>query len=164
MPGQSQRSHGPGSDLKTRTNAPCRLGTWDGDRAPRLYWNLAWELFRPEVLVPDGRSCPFRGPSFQLMRNLALARAKGAPRSARPNRAAPVETGQPYWGMLVIHVASHKTAARHRAEFDQFRELLLDDVQRRVGLTSYEQINPLLRDHGLEELAHDVEARIASAP
>lgn len=81
--------HGPGSDLKTRTRAPCRLATWDGDRAPRLYWNLAWDLFRPDVLVPDGRVCPFRGPSFQLMRNLALARAMSAPRSvqSKPRRA-----------------------------------------------------------------------------
>jgi hypothetical protein len=86
-----------------------------------LYWNLAGGLFRPDVLVPDGRVCPFRGPSFQSMRNLALARAKSAPQSVRANRAAPTETVHSYWGMLVIHVASHKNAERHRAEFDQFR-------------------------------------------
>jgi len=97
------------------------------------------------------------------MRNLALARAKSAPRSVRANRAAPVETVHSYWGMLVIHVASHKNAERHRAEFDQFRELLLNDVKDRVGLTSYEQISPLLRDRGLGELVQDIEARIASA-
>jgi integrase len=65
-----------------------------------LYCNLAWDLCRPDVLVPDGRVCPFRGPSFQLMRNLALARAKSAPRSVRANRAAPAETVHSYWGML----------------------------------------------------------------
>ena len=155
--------HGPGSDLKTRTSAPCRLATWDGDRAPRLYWNIAWELFKPDVLVPDGRACPFAGPSFQLMRNLGLARAKSAPRSIRADRSAPVEVIHPYWGMLIVDVASHPNAARHRAEFDEFRSLLRDDVQQRVGLISYEQIDPILREHGLSKLAADVQARIAAA-
>ena len=81
----------------------------------------------------------------------------------RANRAAPAETVHSYWGMLVIHVAAHKSGERHRAEFDQFRELLLDDVKARVGLSSYEQICPLLRDHGLGELVQDIEARISSA-
>jgi hypothetical protein len=72
-----------GSDRKTLSNAPCRLQVWDGDRAPRLYWQIGWDIFRPEVLRPDGRPCPFAGPSFQLMRNLALACAAAAPRSSR---------------------------------------------------------------------------------
>jgi hypothetical protein len=82
------------------------------------------------------------------MRNLALALA---------------ETVHSYWGMLVIHAASRKSAERHRAEFDQFRERLLNDVKDQVRLTSYAQISPLLRDRGLGELVQNVEARIASA-
>ena len=155
--------HGPGSDLKTQTSAPCRLATWDGDRAPRLYWDIAWELFKPDVLMPDGRACPFAGPNFQLMRNLALTRAKSAPRSIRTDRSAPVEVIHPYWGMLIVNVASHPHAARHRAEFDEFRSLLREDAQQRVGLISYEQIDPILREHGLSGLAADVHQRIAAA-
>jgi hypothetical protein len=155
--------YGRGSDLKTRTNAPCRLATWDGDRAPRLYWDIAWELFKPEVLVPDGRACPFAGPSFQLMRNLALARARSAPRSFRRDRSSPVETSHPYWGMVIVNVASHRNSVRHRAELDEFRQLLRDDVQQRVGLISYEQIDPILCEHGLSALAADIQTRIASA-
>jgi hypothetical protein len=33
----------------------------------------------------------------------------------------------------------------------------------RRTLISYEQITPILQDHGLANLAHDVDARIASA-
>ena len=41
-------------------------------------------------------------------------------------------------------------------EFDQFRELLLNDVKDRVGSTSYEQIGLLLRDRGVGEIVQDV--------
>lgn len=156
-------TYGPGSDLKNGSCAPCRLRTWDGSRAPRLYWDLAWELFRAEVLVPDGGACPFAGPSFQLMRNLETAWALAAPRSVRPDKAkAPVvEHGQ--WGMLVAHVAGHPNAAAHRAELDAFRKLLLPDAKPRVGLISYEQIVAILRAHKLTALAEDTEKRIAAA-
>lgn len=155
--------YGPGSDLKTGTRTPCRLATWDGSRAPRLYWDLAWELFKPDVLVPDGRVCPFRGPSFQLMRNLALARAKAAPRSRRRERASPPEVVHPYWALLVVHVASHRYAERHRREFDDFQCLLREEVRDRVALTSYEAMLPVLRSQGLDDLAQHVEDRISSA-
>ena len=57
----------------------------------------------------------------------------------------------------------HRAANRHRAEFNEFKTLLREDVQGRVGLVTYEQIMPVLRIHGLDELAFHVESRIASA-
>lgn len=156
-------THEPGSDLKTGSRAPCRLTTWDGSRAPRLYWSVAWELFRPDVLVPDGRTCPFAGPSFQLMRNLALARARAAPRSKRPSREQPPVVEHRQWGLLVAHAESHPNARRHRDELDAFCELLLDDVRPRVAMVAYEQVLPILAAHGLQDLALDIERRIALA-
>lgn len=156
-------THGTGSDLKTGTRAPCRLRTWDGARAPRLYWDLAPELFQPDALLPDGRPCPFAGPSFQLMRNLETAYALAAPRSARPDRAKAPVVQRREWGMLVAHAACHPNAAAHRAELDAFRQLLLPDVRPRVGLVTYEQIAVILRTHKLGALADDVERRLVSA-
>jgi hypothetical protein len=153
-------THGTGSDFKTKTRAPCRLSTWDGSRAPRLYWDLAWEPFRADVLTPDGRLCPFSGPSFQLMRNLALARAKAAPRSTRPARDQAPVVNHRQWGLLVVHVRAHPNAVRHRAEFDAFRALLLDDVKPRVALIAYEDLLPILSPQGLDPLAAHVRARI----
>ena len=164
MPAACTGTYGTGSDQKTHTMAPCRLQTWDGTRAPRLYWQIAWELFRPEVLVPNGRACPFAGPSFQLMRNLALARAAGAPYSKRENRhGAPVVKPRE-WALLVAHVGEHPAAAAHRAELAAFNELLLPDVRDRVGLVTYEQITNVLRAHSLPELAEWVDQRIRSVP
>lgn len=156
--------YGTGSDQKTGTRAPCRLQTWDGDRAPRLYWQIAWEAFAPEVLVPDGRPCPFAEPAFQLMRNLLLARAKASPHARRIDRAQAPIVAQREWGLLVAHVEGHPNAAAHRREVEEFRDLLLDDVRRRVGIVSYEQIVPILREHRLDGLADDVERRIVLAP
>src|SRR3954447_4949682 len=156
-------TYGPGSDLKTGTRAPCRLGTWDGTRAPRLYWDLAWDLFRPEILTPAGLPCPFAGPSFQLMRNLALARAGASPRSVRPHRDGPPHTQQREWGLLVAHVDAHPNAASHREELDAFRDLLLAEVRPRVARITYEQILPVIKANGLSDLAKDVELRIAAA-
>lgn len=36
--------HWPGSDVKIKTAAPCRLRIWDGSRSPRLYWDVGSEL------------------------------------------------------------------------------------------------------------------------
>ena len=163
LPAACDGTYGAGSDHKTHTRAPCRLQTWDGTRAPRLYWQMAWELFRPEVLVPDGRPCPFAGPSFQLMRNLALARAAAAPYSKREDRGKPPVVKQRQWGLLVAHVGAHPVASGHRREIDAFKKLLLPEVRERVGLVSYEQINQVLREHSLGELAAWIDQRIAAA-
>jgi hypothetical protein len=163
LPAACNGTYGIGSDQKTHTRAPCRLQTWDGTRAPRLYWQLAWELFRPEVLEPDGRPCPFAGPSFQLMRNLALARAAAAPRSRRLGREQPPTVVHRQWGLLVVHVACHRSAARHLRELEQFKDLLLPDVRPRVAIVGYERIADVLREHRLDELASWLMKRIAPA-
>lgn len=60
---------GPGSDLKTRTNAWCRLEVWDGHRSPRTYWTLGRAFFQASVFAKqaEGQKCPFNGPHYQLM-------------------------------------------------------------------------------------------------
>ena len=69
--------YGPGSDRKTRSQAWCRLETWDGNRSTRAYWTLGKEYFRPEVFrmqdIED--ACPMRSSNFQLMRNFLFAAA-----------------------------------------------------------------------------------------
>jgi hypothetical protein len=53
--------YGPGSDLKTRTGAWCRLEVWDRERSPRTYWTLGRAFFREAVFAKqaDGQTCPF---------------------------------------------------------------------------------------------------------
>lgn len=65
-------TYGPGSDLKTRSGAPCRLEVSDGRRTPRHYWEVMWSLSKPDSYPADSE-CPFRGPSYQVMRNIATA-------------------------------------------------------------------------------------------
>jgi hypothetical protein len=67
------------------------------------------------------------------------------------------------WGLLVVHVGQHPSAAAHRDEFERFRDLLLDDVRPRVALLTYEQVLPVLEAYGLSDLAADVQRRIAAA-
>ncbi len=67
--------YGPGSDLRTRTAAWCRLESWEGERAPRLYWTLGRRFFAPSVFQRQRSHefCPLRGPNYQLMRNFLFA-------------------------------------------------------------------------------------------
>jgi len=67
--------YGPGSDLKRKTNAWCRLEGWDKGRSPRLYWSLGKAYFKPEIfnLQKRGEWCPFAGSNYQLMRNFLFA-------------------------------------------------------------------------------------------
>ncbi len=66
--------HGPGSDMKTGTDAWCRLTVQDGRRDPRRYWEVGHGHFRDEVFVEQSASetCPFRD-TYQLMRNYLTA-------------------------------------------------------------------------------------------
>jgi hypothetical protein len=163
VPAPCNGTYGIGSDQKTQARAPCRLQTWDGTRAPRLYWQIAWELFRPEVLEPTGRRCPFAGPSFQLMRNLALARAAAAPRSRRVHRDRAPIVEHAEWGLLVAHVAGHPNAEGQLRELESFRDLLLPEVRSRVAVLAYERAADVLRQHGLGELASWLSERIDPA-
>jgi len=140
--------HAPGSDLKHGTSAPCRLTTYDGERTPRLYWTVGEQLFRADVLAAPRSPCPFAGPSFQLMRNLAFAAAAAGRRRL------------PWFGFLVSYVAAAPGAPKLLSEVATFRALLRDDVQSRVQAVSYEQIAEVLRHRGERELASDIDRRL----
>lgn len=152
-----------GSDLKTRSQAPCRLQVWDGDRAPRLYWQVGWDLFEPEVLRPPRRPCPFAGPSYQLMRNLVFAKAAARPRSRRIDGASLPVIEFREFGLLVAHADSHRHAAGRRRQFEDFRALLRPEVRPQVALIAYEDIADILLREGLADLASDIRRRITAA-
>lgn len=65
-----------GSDRKTRTLSPCRLSIPDGDRTARRYFEVMQQLATPEA-IGEGRPCPFAGPGYQVMRNIAAAARLG---------------------------------------------------------------------------------------
>lgn len=148
--GQCSGNFESGSDLKTKTAAPCRLMVWDGKRSPRTYWDIARSLFRPEVVTPPRQPCPFAGPSFQLMRNLCFAAA-----------AAQRRGGGCEFGFLVAYVEASPFAAAVERELADFKVLLLDDMRPRVGLVSYEQVAVVVRAHGEDDLADFIERRIS---
>jgi hypothetical protein len=75
---------------------------------------------------------------------------RGRRRSAAGRRLMPRSTGQ-YAGK------------RWKSELELYLELLLDDVRDRVGIATYEQSLPVLRQFSLDALADDVERRISSA-
>jgi hypothetical protein len=147
--GQCSGNFESGSDLKANTPAPCRLMVWDGKRSPRTYWDISRSLFRPDVVTPPRRPCPFAGPSFQLMRNLCFAAA-----------AAQRRGGGCRFGFLVAYVEASPSATAVERELEEFKDLLLDDVRPRVGLISYEQIAAIVRTHGEVDLADFIARRI----
>lgn len=140
-----------GSDLKTKTTAPCRLTIWDGDRSPRLYWTIGATLFRPEVLTPPQRPCPFSGEHYQLMRNLCFATAY-----AQKHRLKS-------FGFLVMYVGASPYATHLEVQVRQFKDLLLPEVRDAVGTLTYERLSELIiRDGGYLDLAQAIQLRIAS--
>jgi hypothetical protein len=78
------------------------------------------------------------------MRNLALARARAAPRSVRPEKDQAPVVQHREWGLLVAHVGAHPNAPAHREELDRFRDLLLEEVRPRVARVTYEDLMPIL--------------------
>jgi hypothetical protein len=52
--------YGPGSDLKLRSESPCRLDYQDRQRTPRPYWGIMNSLSRSNV-YPFGETCAFAG-------------------------------------------------------------------------------------------------------
>lgn len=136
FPGNCGGYYGPGSDLKTGTAASCRLEVADGARGARSYWRKGRSWFREPVFRPQvgGQVCPFRGPNFQLMRNVLFAASSG--------RAA--------WATLAIVPA--RTAAILRAQVSAFREqVLLPEYGDRLAVATYEELVELLRASGFEE-------------
>jgi hypothetical protein len=65
-----------GSDKKTMTTAPCRLQVQDNKRTPRQYWTVM-DALAGGPFAPVGSPCPFKGPGYQVMRNIASAARLG---------------------------------------------------------------------------------------
>ena len=151
--GACSGNYEPGSDLKTKTNAPCRLTVAEHEgsrfyRSPRRYWDLSKRLFRPEALMPPKRPCPFRDSHYQLMRNLCLA-AGLAERTPTSD-----------FGFLLVLVDAAPVATETRDEFTEFSRMLLPEVRSRVGIVSYERIAETLFAGGEMRLAEWMKERI----
>lgn len=132
--------HGPGSDLKTGTDAPCRLQVQDKDRSPRLYWSLGCDYFKPNVVGENaiGKPCPFAGPAFQLMRNFLFAAA-----CAQSN-------GKQHFGVLAI--VPRAVSRRIAQQIDDFRDnVLLEQHRHRIQLAFYDDLIELLRESKNED-------------
>ena len=128
--------YGPGSDLKTGTAAKCRLEVADGARGARSYWRKGRSQFREGVFATQasGQVCPFRGPNFQVMRNVLFAASSG--------RAA--------WATLAI--VPDRVGAVLRAQVSAFREqVLLPEYGDRLAIATYEDLIELLRASAFDE-------------
>jgi hypothetical protein len=77
---------GPGSDLKTGTDARCRLEVADGPRRPRRYWQVLERLGDGKRLPAAGSPCPMARGGYQVARVVAAAAELGR-RSGRDWRA-----------------------------------------------------------------------------
>lgn len=145
--------YGPGSDLKTKTRAWCRLEVWDGERSPRTYWTLGRAFFRESVFAKqaDGETCPFDGPNYQLMRNFLFAAAL-AQRKKLPSFG-------------VVAIAPARTAGKLERQIDSFRTTTLQpEFASCVRFVTYERLIELLRETGeagAVGLADFLEGRIA---
>jgi hypothetical protein len=142
--------HAPGSDRKTGSDAACRLTVPDGRREPRLYWQVAERLFRPEVLEVPRRPCPFVDGRYQLMRNLTFA-SEFARRDAAFG-----------FGFIVAYVAASPSATHTEKLIEQFREMLLPDAAEGFGAVSYEAISEIVEQHGDHRLAAWLRARLTA--
>jgi len=148
--GACNGSFASGSDLRTRTSAPCRLMVWEGRRTPRLYWDIGATLFRPEIITAPLRPCPFASDHYQLMRNLALACA-AAQRSSHVRFA-----------FIVAFVEGAPHARELMTTVNHFRDALRTEIRSVVGMVSYEAIAEILRRWKERKLAEFLNRRLAS--
>lgn len=128
--------YGPGSDLKTGTGAHCRLEVADGARGARSYWRKGRPLFQKRVFETQvsGQVCPFRGPHFQLMRNVLFA----------------ASYGQAAWATLAI--VPERLSSVLRAQVSAFKEqILLPEFNDRLAVATYEDLIELLRVSAVDE-------------
>lgn len=128
--------YGPGSDLKNGTALNCRLEVADGARGARSYWRKGRTLFRERIFATQasGQTCPFRGPTFQLMRNVLFAASSG--------RAA--------WATLAI--VPDCVSAVLRAQVSAFRDqVLLPEYGDRLAVATYEDMIELFRASAFDE-------------
>jgi hypothetical protein len=130
--GQCAGHYGPGSDRKTGTDAFCRLEVPEGRRGARRYWELAGDYFAETTFQKqaEGETCPFAGPSFQLMRNVLFAGA-----SAGQGRGFAVVCLVPAVEKSVVEV-----------QVTRFRtDLLRNEHRSAVGIRTYDELAVLLR-------------------
>lgn len=131
--------YGPGSDLKTRSRAHCRLEIQNGTRGPRLYWSLGREYFSDRVfrVQNKGEVCSFAGPNFQLMRNFLFA-AAAASVAAKKQKTQSVN-------FAVLAMVPNLTSANVRQQVDTFRDKVLRDPYRdNINLATYDELTGLL--------------------
>lgn len=129
--------YGPGSDLKTKTNAWCRLEVWDGERSPRTYWTLGRAFFRESVFAKqaDGETCPFDGPNYQLMRNFLFAAA--------------LAQQQRFQSFGVVVIAPARKSGKLERQIESFRTTILQpQFGALVQLVTYERLIELLQQSG----------------
>jgi hypothetical protein len=153
-PKKCSGNHEVGSDLRTKTEAACRLTIPEneggrGYRSPRRYWEVGQRLFRPEVLQPPRSPCPFADGKYQLMRNLCFA-------AALAEQSSP----QRDFAFLLAHVGAAAAAAESIADFAEFQAMLLPKVALRVGAITYKQILEVLCANGEDELAEWLDGRL----
>ena len=128
---------GPGSDLKTKTDAWCRLEVWEEHRSPRTYWAMGRAFFQESVFTKqaEGQTCPFNGPHYQLMRNFLFAAALAQ------------QQGLQIFG--VVAIAPARKSGELERQVDSFRTTVLQpQFASYVRLVTYERLIELLRDSG----------------
>ena len=111
-------------------------------------WKVGARLFHSEILTPPLSPCPFRGPHYQLMRNLTFAAALARLQS------------RPEAGFLLAFVEQARSAGAARRTFEEFQSMLLPDVARRAGAISYEEIASIVARHSESDLADWIESRL----
>lgn len=129
--------YGPGSDVKTGTNAWCRLEVWDGHRSPRTYWAMGRAFFRDSVYArqASGETCPFAGSNYQLMRNFLFSAALAQRKSVGT------------FGVKVV--APARMVNRLERQIDIFRTSVLQpQFGALVELLPYERLIDLLCQSG----------------
>ena len=145
---------GPGSDLKTKTNAWCRLEVWDRNRSPRAYWSLGRAFFRETVYEKQskGKQCPFDGPNYQLMRNFLFAASISQQKKLRN------------FGVVVM--SPERTASKLVNQIEEFRSTIIQpQFHNQIMLLTYEKLIVHLRQAEIESannLADFLSSRITA--
>lgn len=145
---------GPGSDLKTKTNAWCRLEVWDRDRSPRAYWSLGRAFFRESVYEKqsEGKQCPFDGPNYQLMRNFLFA--------------ASISQQKKLHNFSVVVMSPERTAGKLVKQIEEFRNTIIQpQFHNRIQFFTYEKLIGHLRQAQIEsasKLADFLSSRITA--
>jgi hypothetical protein len=131
--------YGPGSDLKTGTDAHCRLEVADGTRTPRRYLEVMHRQSTEGAYVV-GQKCPYAGPGYQVMRNIAFA-AEYARRSESD------------WRVIFAFPAELSTESR--SDVAAIVELLKPEYRNQVHSLDYRYLAESFA-RGNDSTAHDL--------